>query len=198
MRPKTISDDDLLKIACKCFVENGPTVSTTTIAKAAGVSQATLFKRFESKEQLMALALTHQSPVILQYVQRAPDPDRDIRTQLHELCGFMMTVFRIMVPRFMCIAATGSNAVSTMFGGEHGPPALVRRALTHWFEQAQAQGQLAEFDADSFAVALIGMMHTRPFREMALGDLTLQRTDDEYVEAILDVVWAGISPKETA
>ena len=197
MRPKTISDSDLLKIACQCFIENGPSVSTTLIAQAAGVSQATLFKRFKNKEQLMAMALTHEAPVLLQKIE-SPATDRAIRDQLHEMCSFMVAIFRVVVPRFMCLAASGSNTPSQIFGGEHGPPALTRKKLTEWLKQAQAQGQLGAFDPDSFAVGLIGMMQTRTFREVALGDLTLNRSDEEYVTAIIDLLWSGIAPKENS
>ena len=57
MRPKTISDEDILRIAMECVLEEGPSVSTTTIAERIGVSQATLFKRFGSKVELLRRAL---------------------------------------------------------------------------------------------------------------------------------------------
>ena len=57
MRPKTISDEDILRIAMECVLEEGPSVSTTIIAERIGVSQATLFKRFGSKVELLRRAL---------------------------------------------------------------------------------------------------------------------------------------------
>jgi AcrR family transcriptional regulator len=195
MRPKTISDDDLLRIACACFVQHGPSVSTNLIAKAAGVSQATLFKRFKTKDQLMAAALFHESPVVLQHLE-PPTTDRPLRTQLTEMCQFMMKFFRTVVPRFMVLSASNCDAPRGLLGGEHGPSAQARKALTHWFDIAQEQGQLRDFKTEPFTVALIGMMHARPFRESVLGDTTLECSDEEYVEAIIDFVWTGIAPEE--
>ena len=57
MRPKIKTDEQLLAAARSAFIEFGGAVSTTVIAENAGVSQATLFKRFGTKEQLMKRAL---------------------------------------------------------------------------------------------------------------------------------------------
>jgi AcrR family transcriptional regulator len=196
MRPKTISDEDLLRIACRCFVEHGPQVSTTTIALEAGVSQATLFKRFKTKELLMAAALMHESPILLQHLT-APDPDTCIQAQLRDLGHFMLKVFRNIIPRFMVLASRGSGSPSDLLGGENGPPAQARKAITEWFTAAQDNGQLKQFDAESFAVAFIGMLHARPFREIILGDTTLKRTDEEYVNSMIQVLYSGIAPEDT-
>lgn len=196
MRPKTISDAKLLRIACACFVEHGPSVSTNVIAKAAGVSQATLFKRFKTKEQLMAAALFHESPVVIQHL-KPPSLDRPLRDQLADICHFMMHFFRTVVPRFMVLSASNCDAPRGLLGGDHGPSAMARKALTLWFETAQNQGQLRDFDTEPFTVALIGMMHARPFRECVLGDKSLTCSDQEYVDTIVDCLWNGISPEES-
>ena len=57
MRPRKISDEDILDVARECLLEQGVNVSTQVIAKRLGVSQATLFKRFGTKVKLLQMAL---------------------------------------------------------------------------------------------------------------------------------------------
>ena len=52
MRPKKVSDEDILQTVRRCLVEQGGSVSTQFIADQVGVSQATLFKRFGSKQSV--------------------------------------------------------------------------------------------------------------------------------------------------
>ena len=51
-RPKTIETSDLLAIARDVFRKHGPTATTRDVAKAAGISQAYLFRLFPTKEEL--------------------------------------------------------------------------------------------------------------------------------------------------
>ena len=57
VRPRLFSDAEILQVARRCFLEHGPAVSTTVIASEVGLSQAALFKRFGTKQNLMLLAL---------------------------------------------------------------------------------------------------------------------------------------------
>ncbi|MDX2269174.1 MAG: helix-turn-helix domain-containing protein [Bryobacter sp.] len=57
-RPKTVADDELLRIARTEFSQQGHAASTRMIAQTAGISQATLFQRFGDKERLFLAANT--------------------------------------------------------------------------------------------------------------------------------------------
>src|ERR1039458_4836462 len=56
-RNKTISDDDLLDVARRAFVEEGFAASTREIARRAGVSEGLIFQRFQTKEDLFFAAM---------------------------------------------------------------------------------------------------------------------------------------------
>jgi hypothetical protein len=134
--------------------------------------------------------------VVLRQLQ-PPSLDRPLRLQLQDMCHFMMAFFRTVVPRFMVLSASNCDAPSGLLGGDNGPSATARKALTQWFETAQEQGQLRPFNGDAFAVALIGMIQARPFREHVLGDNSLNCTDQDYVDTIVDCLWIGISPEDS-
>src|SRR5690606_4651325 len=56
-RPKTIEDETLLESARQTFLELGPGASTHELARRAGVSEGTLFRRFGDKVGLFSAAM---------------------------------------------------------------------------------------------------------------------------------------------
>jgi len=56
-RHATITDDQILDAARAVFIEEGFRARTSKVAQLAGVSEGTIFKRFETKERLFLAAL---------------------------------------------------------------------------------------------------------------------------------------------
>src|SRR5262249_42928334 len=56
-RPSTIDSERILGIAREVFLMRGANATTEEVAKRAGISQASIFKRFKSKQQLFLLAM---------------------------------------------------------------------------------------------------------------------------------------------
>ena len=57
-RTRTIDNDSLLRTAEGLFRERGHTISTREIARATGISEAVLYQRFGSKDDLFFAAMT--------------------------------------------------------------------------------------------------------------------------------------------
>jgi AcrR family transcriptional regulator len=193
-RPRKFTDKVLLEVARRCLLEHGPSVSTTVIADEIGISQAALFKRFGTKEKLIIAALC-QLPAdypMLEVLKRGPGPE-PIRDQLIELGTFLVALFRQIVPCFSVMAAAGVD--SQILSRPDSPPVLGREAWTSWFEIAQAQGRVRPLDASVTAVAFIGFLQARPFREHIIGDMGLTCTDGEYVTQIVDLLLTGMLPE---
>ena len=57
-RLKTITDDEVLAAARRVFQRDGHAASTRDVAQEAGVSQAVLYQRFKTKEELFFAAMT--------------------------------------------------------------------------------------------------------------------------------------------
>ncbi len=81
-RTKLISDDDVLSRAREVLLCRGASVSTAEIAKHVGLSQATLFQRFGSKNALLTRALRPE-PINPISVIGAPEECTDIGVQAH-------------------------------------------------------------------------------------------------------------------
>src|SRR5262245_49808259 len=61
-RQKTITADEVLRIARNLFRKQGHTVTTREIAHAAGISEAVLYQRFASKDELFFAAMHPRGP----------------------------------------------------------------------------------------------------------------------------------------
>ena len=60
-RQKTISDEQVLRVARDLFRDKGHTATTREIAQAAGISEAILYQRFGSKDDLFFAAMPSYS-----------------------------------------------------------------------------------------------------------------------------------------
>ncbi len=194
-RPRKFTDEEILAAAQRCVLAHGPGVSTTVIAEEIGLSQAALFKRFGTKERLIVAALV-QPPSdlpLLNQVRAGPGP-APIREQLIQLGTMLISIFRNVVPCLSMMAAAGID--TKKLAHPNAPPVVARKAWTAWFNAAQAQERIRPIDSAATAVAFLGMLHARPFRELVIGDLGLTCSDEEYVESIVDLLWAGMAPEE--
>ncbi|MGR9173877.1 TetR/AcrR family transcriptional regulator [Hyphomicrobiales bacterium] len=162
-RPKASSDDEkrshIVANAGKIFVKHGYAASTTAIVAAeAGVSKQTLYRLFESKEELFAAVVRDHRRMMLD-LPRQPeqgpvsrsleqifmidmDEERDIAR-----AGLLQLVFR-EAPQFPELIEILNN---------EGLLAS-RQLLADWLEARQAEGRLRLDDAASGARMLMDMV----------------------------------------
>src|SRR6516225_5999099 len=74
-RHKTISDQEVLGIAREVFRAHGHTATTRQIADAAGISEAVLYQRFGSKDDLFFAAMHPRGPDIEALLGPEDPPD---------------------------------------------------------------------------------------------------------------------------
>ncbi|GGM85053.1 TetR family transcriptional regulator [Lentzea pudingi] len=79
----------VLTVARELFAERGLEVPMAAIARRAGVGVATLYRRFPTKESLVAEAFTEQFAVCQAFIDEAlkdPDPWRGFCTVIEKVC----------------------------------------------------------------------------------------------------------------
>src|SRR6185503_14433988 len=99
-RKRTIADADVLQAAREVLLESGTFGSTRDIAARAGISEATLFKRYPTKTALFLAALAPPQPdlgTIIEPARAQADP----RKALHVLAFQLLGYFRMAIPRML-------------------------------------------------------------------------------------------------
>ena len=200
-RPRIISDEEILSAVRRCVFEHGPGVSTSCIAASIGISQATLFKRFDDKVNLLLCALAPQSPpLFLSLIQDCPSDPRAFKDAMITVGEAAMAHFRIVLPRIMAIRQAGIASDRLMQHFDVPPPILVKQGMTSWFQRATDAGIIRCIDPSTFAFGFMGGLQVRVFFELMVqptpepnSDATREE-DRKHVEQLVDSLWHGIKP----
>lgn len=193
-RPKKISDEALLEGTRKCLLKNGANVSTTVIADCVGVSQAVLFKRFATKEDLVIAALAPpEHPAWFAVLESGPD-EGDFYPQFAQVVRLLHSHMENVFPRITLLRASGIDPHRLMENVDIPPPARLVKLLVAWFGRAYKNGQIRAVNVNALALALVGAAHGQPFlKHVAAGHIqpVASRT---YIRTLVDVLWSGIRP----
>jgi AcrR family transcriptional regulator len=198
VRPRQFKDEDILAVARACFIEHGPAVPTTLIAESAGVSQATLFKRFGTKQELMRESLRPRvAPQLLAQLADGPD-ERPIPDQLLALVTGLTAMFEALLPCVMTLWAAGEHPGTVMGVGGDALPVKARRALTQFLHIAQSQRRMAGGDPEAMAMVLIGSAKELAFQRNMFPESAPTLTSEAYGSALVESFWLGCAPPETS
>ena len=193
-RPKKISDEEFIEGARACLIEHGPTVSTSTIAKCLGVSQATVFKRFSTKEEMVIACLRPPSEVPLYDVLRNGPDDRDFLGQFKEVIRLLNGHLEKNLPAINVLRAAGISPEKLLNHEQDQGPFKVVGLMTEWFKRAKKKGQIRDADPQALAIALIGAIHSRLMLQHVSQNKAFYINSTVYVNAIVDALWNGIAP----
>lgn len=163
-RPKQIDDQQLLDSLRETFLELGPVASTQELAKRAGVSEGTLFKRFGTKKKIFVEAL--RLPDLEDRAWFVGLVDQAGRGTIEEtLVGFalgMRAFLDEIMPMLTVITAGGKHSpheVACMLGETDPPPPLrtVDR-FAQYFEREMELGRLRRVDPRALAWMFVGAL----------------------------------------
>ena len=197
VRPRQFTDRELLSTARAVLLEHGPSVSTALIAETAGVSQATLFKRFGTKRKLMVLALMPDQDGPQWDAMLRPPDDRPIPEQLVEKGMLIIGFFNELQPRLAMLRACGADLIEELNAEGHTPPPVRGlRAMTLFFDQAIAQGRMRSVHTETLALTWLGALRNRAFFVHMMPSLQLDGDDASYVQRFTDMLWQGVRPVE--
>ncbi len=194
-RPRQITDDQILETARQVFLQHGPGASTTVIAQQLGVSQAALFKRFGTKDELLLAAMRPPEPGWLGLVEAGPD-DRDLRDQLVEIAHALDDFYVEHVPAMATLRSSGMDLDQIRACHDSQPLVRAQRSMASWLRRAREAGRIrAAVDADALAVSLLGTLQARAFMNHMAGSQLPLGDPDATIASLVDLLWNGIAPE---
>ncbi|WP_417849942.1 TetR/AcrR family transcriptional regulator [Thalassoglobus sp.] len=192
VRPRTISDQQILEVASKCFLERGPSVSTDVIAHELGVTSQALLKRFRNKKELLIAAMKPcRSAPWLDMVEEGPD-DRPVDEQLTEILRELASFFSEIVRRMEILQWSGVSMKELMASFDEPPPVRDIRAIAGWLRRLYEKKMIRKIDFDATAMFILTAMHGPAMLTQFLGKPPTGHTFNEYISQYVNILLYGL------
>lgn len=191
-RPVVIETETLLSATRAVFLDRGIHATTADIAKQAGVSEATLFKRFVSKERLLKAACQQALTSLLAIPESAPETPLSPAV-LAELGVRTVNVMRGLIPITIAAHMTPLD-LREKFGADP-PPLRVSRAFGLFFRERARRGELECPDPSVLGSIFVGTIWHRSFISVLSDRPSDFDMGDDFLRAFTALLWRGIAPK---
>lgn len=190
-RHKTISDADVLTIARGVFLRHGHTATTRQVAEAVGVSEAVLYQRFGSKDELFFAALHSGGPDVDQLLGPA-DPPGDTRGYIQSVAARMADYFADAIPMALRLMTHPSFDPVEFFKVHPRNHGALRDGLAKRFGSLIRRKRLGAIPPVTAAQLVVSVAH-----DWALANVLAHGTPDPKTRSLremVDVLWEGLSP----
>jgi len=188
-RHKTISDDELLRVARDLFRAQGHTATTRQVAQAAGISEAVLYQRFATKDDLFFAAMRPTGPDV-EHLLGPSDPPDDAREYLRAVVVRVGRHFADVIPLALRVMTHPSFDPAALTRVQPGGSPGLRDALADRITSLAHRGRMATPSAAATARLLLSLAH-----DWALG-MALAHGDPARgargLREMVDVVWEGL------
>lgn len=191
-RPKIIEDGKLLAIAREVFRRHGHTATTRQVAKAAGISQAALYKRFKDKNALFIAALTLHAPN-LGALSGIKAEGLTPQAYLESFAARAKDHFRDAMPSIL------SHAAHPKYGKEmmgqihrHNRAGEISAMLILRLETWRKAGLTRPMDPRVFTHAFIHALHSMAMVEVLSGEGVTAPTPPGEMRALVELFWRGV------
>lgn len=208
-RPAIVDTEQLLSAARELFLSQGYGVTTAAIARRAGISEGSIFKRFPTKESLFFAALGVPEPAWLAEIPQLAgqnDPQHNLQHILLSLIAF----FRVLVPRMIMLWSNRGEFSHPFKDATEAPPMRGLRALTDYFSREVALRRARPCSPEALARLLLGAAQNYAFFEifgaggdkrgaapcLDLGGAPLLAED--FAKSIAETIWLGLRPADDA
>jgi AcrR family transcriptional regulator len=193
-RPPKISNDDILAAARQVFLAQGMGASTLEIAELAGISEASIFKRFGTKQALFLAAIgITETPQWIKAIS-SKEPTAKIEVELTEICREMLAFYLKVLPRVMMMMAPGSLPPLMK-----SPPPPIRdsQVIAKFLARAIDLGYLRPSDPQTIAHMLVGAINNYTIAHTISTAVPESETidPDRFITQLIDTIWSGIAPE---
>lgn len=192
MRPKLVSDEEVVQKAREIFIARGPQASTEAIAKALGISQAAIFKRFRTKKKLLLAVISPgEMPEWIGDLKKGPD-DRPFMVQLKEILSSIQVFSKIVTPLINLIHYSGISPREMLTSKKESPPIQAMRELTLWLQRSHKKGLIRKVDFSTAAMCILGFMHASMMLNLITEGKGAQIQPQQYVNDAAKILCSGL------
>ena len=175
-------------------MEKGYSAMTTKdIAKAAGINECTIFRRFQGKKDIVlsAMELPQWNPCLREEdFSFSGDVEKD-------LISFAKVYMRKVTPQMVkvSIGLRTPELYRETAPGIMRVPQTFKKVLLRYFGNLQQQGKLAGQNEEALAMQFLSMNFGFVFLEASFGEKLSDIRKEEYIESSVKVVVHGIGLK---
>lgn len=192
-RSRTITNKQILEAAREVFLAEGFGASTIEIARRAGVSEGSIFKRFSTKDDLFFAAMGEAN--IPQWIRSLEtlSGQGDVRENLVAISFRIGESLREVLPRLIVLHSKGILPPDRSNLSE-SPLAQILKALTLFFEEEIRLGRIRACNPEAPARILLGALTNQILMKCLLASVHDSAIEPASVEELIDLLWCGISP----
>ncbi|MEH2280950.1 MAG: TetR/AcrR family transcriptional regulator [Nostoc sp.] len=209
-RTPRITNQQILEAARQVFLQQGFGASTLEIAQQAGISEASIFKRFSTKEELFFAAMgIPEKPLWVNELESLCHKG-NLKENLINICLQIMEFYREVLPLIVMLRSRG-NAIAEL-GSKEPRPMRDVKVLTAFLECEINQDRLRPCDPQIVAHILLGSLMNYVFLEQISSQASIPTAElpigtylnsgdrateiSAFVQSLVDIVWQGIAPSQ--
>ncbi len=188
-RHKTISDEEVLRIAREVFLHHGHTATTRQVGEAAGISEAVLYQRFGSKDQLFFRAMHGAGPDVEKLLGPA-DPPADARAYLQAVAARLSDYFTEAIPPALRVMTHPSFDPAEFFKTQPRNHGALRDGLADRMAVLIRREQMAAVPTVATAQLIVSLAHDWALTQVLAHGAP--RTGVRSLREMIDVLWLGL------
>ncbi|WP_055074544.1 TetR/AcrR family transcriptional regulator [Pseudanabaena sp. 'Roaring Creek'] len=201
-RPPKITNEEILTAAREIFLKEGFSASTLAIAEKAGISEASIFKRFATKQALFLAAIgITENPKWVKTLS-SQTPTAAIKEELIVICEQMLAFYLEVMPRVFMLMNRGDIPHPPPM-----PPPHLRDTylLASFLDKAIALKHLRSCDTLTVAHMIVGpiinyIVSSNMDREMPIALPSMKHTFVEpsiFIHTLIETLWNGLAAEPT-
>ena len=198
-RPVSIRDETILEAAREVFLEHGVQATTANVAARAGISEGTIFNRFQTKEALFQAAMLcpgASMPWIKNLDERIGTGH--VRDHMVELGGLLVELLESLMPQLLMAWSSKRVALSRVGPkamAEEASPAIVMRKIAGYFAAEARAGRIRVDRPDVLAKTYLGGLQSFVLLRLLHENSSPSASADEFVREHVKLLWKSIAPE---
>ncbi len=195
-RPVVIDDEQLLLAAREVFLAKGVSATTAEVAERAGISQASIFKRYKTKQALFLAAMQAERDAgrLFELLEKRIE-DVGVHQALVDVGVKMLDLaMRVLPLMVMSWSNRGEFGLPTSTSTWRGPRKEAEQFAT-LLEREMRAGRLRRQDPWIVVRMFMGALQSYTLIQVMFKQpLGRHYEPEEYVRSVVDVLWNSIAP----